>query len=221
MLRNDEPWDLGEPSTNDSGQPAIHDIVSKLGCIRDSPDLPTEFPENAHDFADLRRRLQAEEDDALVKDDKYGTEEDDCSASHAHSLSSPESESSCHSPSEVALDSYSYLTGLDPTPETDPQAFGCSKPTPLDIASMPSFGTDEFEQSFDASLGFNLSPFTDAFQNSSLGPPGPLAMLNQYSQFYPNLAVDSFPAEMDVWKSPVGTIQPNLLDTSARFDVYL
>jgi hypothetical protein len=58
MVRNNESWELGEPELNDRGQPVIHDIASKLGCIRPSPDLPFAFPEGESDFADLQAQLQ-------------------------------------------------------------------------------------------------------------------------------------------------------------------
>lgn len=59
MVRNNEEWELGEPELNDRGQPVIHDIASKLGCIRPSPDLPFAFPEGAEGFARLQADLQA------------------------------------------------------------------------------------------------------------------------------------------------------------------
>lgn len=59
MVRNNESWELGEPEMNDRGQPVIHDIASKLGCIRASPDLPHAFPEGSEDFAELQAKLQA------------------------------------------------------------------------------------------------------------------------------------------------------------------
>jgi hypothetical protein len=57
MVRNDEPWDLGEPEMNARGQPVIHDIASRLGCIRPSPDIQYDFSEEG--FAELKSRLQA------------------------------------------------------------------------------------------------------------------------------------------------------------------
>jgi hypothetical protein len=59
MIRNNESWELGEPELNVRGQPVIHDIASKLGCIRPSLDLPYVFPEGAEDFAELHLQLQA------------------------------------------------------------------------------------------------------------------------------------------------------------------
>jgi hypothetical protein len=62
MVRNGEPWELGEPEMNERGQPVIHDIASKLGCIRPSPDLPFAFPEEEDDFLKLQATMQAKSD---------------------------------------------------------------------------------------------------------------------------------------------------------------
>jgi hypothetical protein len=59
MVRNGEPWHLGEPQMNDRGQPVIHDLASKLGCIRPSLDLLDSFSKGAEDFAELQTQLQA------------------------------------------------------------------------------------------------------------------------------------------------------------------
>ena len=59
MLRNGDTWELGEPELNDRGQPVIHDIASKLGCIRPCPDLPYSFPEGEEDIAELEAQIQA------------------------------------------------------------------------------------------------------------------------------------------------------------------
>ena len=53
---------------NDRGQPVIHDIASRLGCIRPSPDLPYAFPEGAEDFAELQAQLQASRSDSHSDD---------------------------------------------------------------------------------------------------------------------------------------------------------
>jgi hypothetical protein len=59
MVRNGEPWHLGEPQMNDRGQPVIHDLASKLGCIRPSLDPLDSFSKGAEDFAELQTQLQA------------------------------------------------------------------------------------------------------------------------------------------------------------------
>ncbi len=39
MVRNNQQWELGEPELNKRGQPVIHNIASKLGCIRPNSDI--------------------------------------------------------------------------------------------------------------------------------------------------------------------------------------
>lgn len=73
MLRNQQQWDLGEPELNDRGQPVIHDIAFKLGCIRPNSDidLPVHsvFPEDEAGMAELARQLdeQQKERDVVEK----------------------------------------------------------------------------------------------------------------------------------------------------------
>ena len=65
MVQNGEKWDLGEPELNDRGQPVVHNIATKLGCIRPNSDvdLPVHsvFPENSADLRDLARQLEAQQ----------------------------------------------------------------------------------------------------------------------------------------------------------------
>ncbi|KAF3344294.1 hypothetical protein VD0002_g5893 [Verticillium dahliae] len=65
MLRNQQQWDLGEPELNDRGQPVIHNIASKLGCIRPNSDidLPVHsiFPEDEAGLAELARQLEEQQ----------------------------------------------------------------------------------------------------------------------------------------------------------------
>ncbi|KAK0628652.1 hypothetical protein B0T17DRAFT_588719 [Bombardia bombarda] len=67
MVRNQQPWDLGEPELNDRGQPVIHNIASKLGCIRPNSDmdLPVHsvFPEDEAGLAELARQLEEQQKD--------------------------------------------------------------------------------------------------------------------------------------------------------------
>ncbi|KAH6630338.1 hypothetical protein B0J18DRAFT_454593 [Chaetomium sp. MPI-SDFR-AT-0129] len=62
MVRNGEPWDLGEPELNDRGQPIIHNVAARLGCLRPNSDLDlpphTVFPEDEAGMAALARQLQ-------------------------------------------------------------------------------------------------------------------------------------------------------------------
>ncbi|KAH6605598.1 c6 transcription factor, partial [Trichoderma cornu-damae] len=65
MVRNHQAWDLGEPELNDRGQPVIHNIAQKLGCIRPNSDidLPVHsvFPEDEAGMAELARQLEEQQ----------------------------------------------------------------------------------------------------------------------------------------------------------------
>lgn len=62
MVRNGDPWDLDEPELNDRGQPVIHNVAAKLGCLRPNTDLDLPihsiFPEDEAGMAELARQLQ-------------------------------------------------------------------------------------------------------------------------------------------------------------------
>ncbi|KAI0428388.1 hypothetical protein F5Y09DRAFT_289986 [Xylaria sp. FL1042] len=65
MVRNGQAWDLGEPELNDRGQPIIHNIATKLGCIRPNADadLPphTVFPEDEAGLTKLAAELEVQQ----------------------------------------------------------------------------------------------------------------------------------------------------------------
>lgn len=65
MVRSNQQWDLGEPELNDRGQPVIHNIAQKLGCIRPNSDidLPVHsvFPEDEAGMAELARQLEEQQ----------------------------------------------------------------------------------------------------------------------------------------------------------------
>lgn len=65
MVRSGEQWDFGEPDLNDRGQPVVHNIAQKLGCIRPNSDidLPVHsvFPEDEQGLASLASQLEAQQ----------------------------------------------------------------------------------------------------------------------------------------------------------------
>ncbi|KAI1114758.1 hypothetical protein F5Y14DRAFT_162331 [Nemania sp. NC0429] len=65
MVRNGQSWDLGEPELNDRGQPVIHNIATKLGCIRPNADadLPPHsvFPEDEAGLNKLAAELEIQQ----------------------------------------------------------------------------------------------------------------------------------------------------------------
>ncbi|ORY60596.1 uncharacterized protein BCR38DRAFT_349843 [Pseudomassariella vexata] len=80
MVRNGQQWELGEPELNDRGQPIIHNIATKLGCIRPNADadLPPHsvFPEDEAGLAKLATELEAQqrERDSHAAEHKSETE---------------------------------------------------------------------------------------------------------------------------------------------------
>jgi len=79
MVRSQQPWTLGEPELNDRGQPVIHNIASKLGCIRPNSDidLPVHsvFPEDEAGLAELARQLEEQQREAgAVTSNRHDTE---------------------------------------------------------------------------------------------------------------------------------------------------
>jgi hypothetical protein len=95
MVRNGEPWDLGEPELNDRGLPVIHNIAEKLGCIRPSPDMPQAFPEDAEEFAALQAQLFASARDSC--DSSEGKRSEDSVFSHLDRTDRASSSESEHS----------------------------------------------------------------------------------------------------------------------------
>ncbi len=65
MVRNNQKWELGEPELNERGHPVVHNIASKLGCVRPhiDIDLPVQnvFPEDRAGLTELARQLEEEE----------------------------------------------------------------------------------------------------------------------------------------------------------------
>lgn len=65
MVRNGQSWELGEPELNDRGQPIIHNIATKLGCIRPNADadLPPHsvFPEDEAGLTKLAAELEVQQ----------------------------------------------------------------------------------------------------------------------------------------------------------------
>ena len=65
MLREGQEWEMDEPEMNERGQPVIHDIAQKLGCIRPNSDidLPVHsvFPEDEADMRELARQLEEQQ----------------------------------------------------------------------------------------------------------------------------------------------------------------
>jgi hypothetical protein len=179
MVRNGESWELGDPELNDRGQPVIHDIASKLGCIRPSPDLPYAFPEGEQDFADLQAQLTAARSEMASED--AGSRKYSEDSSHSPGLQRTERASSSESDHSSLSQEYNRKSWVQQQTGTkiQPQV----KPAPLNIAQRPSF-EEEISYQSRPSLD-NPSPIYTDFQNES-------PMFRNASPFSPWSANDEF-----------------------------
>jgi len=160
MIRNGESWELGEPEMNDRGQPVIHDIASKLGCIRPSPDLPYAFPEGEADFAELQAQLQAApHSDMGVEDSKHSQD----SAYSSPSLDRNERASSSDSDSDHSADYDQQLWAQQQqqrqrAAKANPPSINTTfRPTPSKLAQRTNLVDEETKYSSRASFGASNS----------------------------------------------------------------
>lgn len=93
MVRSNTSWDLGEPEITDRGQPIIHDVASKLGCIRASPDPLIVFRDVSEDFATIEAQHQAAQSPANSEDTNGRTYFEESTYSQALDPAEPVSDS--------------------------------------------------------------------------------------------------------------------------------
>jgi hypothetical protein len=191
MVRNNESWELGEPELNDRGQPVIHDIASKLGCIRPSPDLPYAFPEGAEDFAELQAQLQAARSE-MASEDTGSRKLSEDSSSYSPALERTERASSSESDhsnlskdyNQVMMSQQRQAMGRNSSARVSTPI---SKPRPLSLAQRPTFDHEAHNQaraSIDTSRSIPSPIYTD-FQTES-------PMFRTASPFSPWSAGDEF-----------------------------
>ncbi|XWX02191.1 hypothetical protein V2A60_010224 [Cordyceps javanica] len=135
MVRSSQPWELGEPDLNDRGQPVVHNIAQKLGCIRPNCDidLPVHsvFPEDESSMAELARQLEEQQ-----------PHENDASSSNSATAAVGEGESLAYNPTERA--SSSDLDHSDMEQDYRKMAFGSHNALSLSPQSFASASDFEF-----------------------------------------------------------------------------
>lgn len=243
MVRNNETWDLGEPELNDRGQPVIHDVASRLGCIRPSPDLPYTFPEGPGDFADLQAQLQAARHE-LASEDTGSRKHSSDASSPPERMDRASSSESDHS--NISKDYNQILWSQKQATKIAPQLK--VQVTPLHIVSRQAFEESQYQPriSIDSACSMpspvytdyqtespmfrNASPFAWAGGDEFLGQSHPLGMTSSYlSQqnthrtsplSLSNGDFDTFKAmqENDISNFSAGTIRPNMLDYSIGYN---
>lgn len=190
MVRNNETWELGDPEMNDRGQPVIHDIASKLGCIRPSPDLPYAFPEGAEDFAELQAQLQAARSESNSDETGSRRHSDDSSSPALDRTDRASSSESDHSTLSKDYNQMLWAQQQRAVAKANTPGINTTtlKPTPLNIAaqrvSMDDDSAYSARTSFDTSRSMPSPIYTD-FSNES-------PMLQNASPFSPWSAGDEF-----------------------------
>jgi hypothetical protein len=197
MIRNNESWDLGEPELNDRGQLVIHDIASRLGCIRPSSDQPIAFLEGAEDFAELQAQLEVARSEVTAED--TGTKKHSGSSDQASSANSDQS-----------ILSKNYIQTLwakqhqQTGAKVNPSATNSStKPTPQSLQrnSAEDDGTYPGSYSARASFDTNSSIPSPVYSNFRAQSP----MFCRASPFNSTSTNDDFPRS------------PDMLDLTAQF----
>ncbi|KAM7213079.1 hypothetical protein V8F06_011554 [Rhypophila decipiens] len=230
MVRNQQQWDLGEPELNDRGQPVIHNIASKLGCIRPNSemDLPVHsiFPEDEAGLAELARQLeeqqQKEGSAAAAAAATPGVNSSMSSNSNRQISIKQETESICCSRTERA--SSSELDHSDFEQDYRRSAFGPGTASALTM-SPASLNYPDFDLS--PSDGFSTQSTTTSISSSSLPtfcspwmtrPGAAFAAAQQQQQAFlasngpPPSFLDLDMLNQGLLESSFGTIKPHVLN---------
>ncbi|KAH7317844.1 hypothetical protein BKA65DRAFT_109063 [Rhexocercosporidium sp. MPI-PUGE-AT-0058] len=249
MVRNGEQWDLGEPELNDRGQPVIHDIASKLGCIRASPDLPYAFPEGEQDFADLQVQLQSARSE-MASEDNGSRKHSEDSSSYSPGLQRTDRASSSESDHSNLSKDYNQIIWAQ---RQAAAKIAPRKPAPLSIAQRPSYEEEPVYQphpSLDTTCSMpspiyteyqtespmfrNASPFSPwAGTDDFLGPAHALDLTAHYMRQQiqiprssPLVRHGGFDADAlkamqmnDGLNFADGTIRPNMLDCHTGYEI--
>ncbi|KAI0019700.1 hypothetical protein F4780DRAFT_428356 [Xylariomycetidae sp. FL0641] len=220
MVRNGQAWDLGEPELNDRGQPIIHNIATKLGCIRPNADadLPPHsvFPEDEAGLAKLAAELEVHQKERDLQARELGSKS---SESDSTCNRSDRSSSSELDPSEFEPDYRKALLGGGPQPHQHQHRH--QAPPSLATLSPQSFTSPVTE--------FDGSPMQTDLDSRSLfavqSPPGVPTTFSPWSMSRPTSLElpPNYLAQMDInmaemmlsqglVESEFGTIKPHMIN---------
>ncbi|KAH7168848.1 hypothetical protein DER46DRAFT_502169 [Fusarium sp. MPI-SDFR-AT-0072] len=203
MVRNNQSWDLGEPELNDRGQPVIHNIAQKLGCIRPNSDidLPVHsvFPEDEAGMAELARQLEDQQKEhEPAKETIKDTDSSVCNRTERASSSELDHSDFEHDYRRAAFGNTNAMT-------LSPQSFTGS--ADFDFAPPPP--------EIDASTLFpSQSPAMSNFPAWTMTKPQPSDLTMQFLQ--QQQQQNGMMANMDLLnqglvESEFGTIKPHVL----------
>lgn len=228
---------------NDRGQPVIHDIASKLGCIRPSPDLPYSFPEGAEDFAELQVQLQARSE-TESEDAQSRKHSEDNSTSSSPGLARTDRASSSESDHSNLSKDYNQMLWDQQQEVLKNRKIAIPKPSRLHIQQpqMPE-ETYSTRTSFDSvsiptpiytdfsgasPMVRNDSPFSpwsagDEFVSPTQLDLNTLYMRQQQYQPMPRPTLKESMMSRQILTDGLnladGTIRPNMLDCSNNYDM--
>lgn len=205
MVRNNQSWELGEPELNDRGQPVIHNIAQKLGCIRPNSDidLPVHsvFPEDEAGMAELARQLEEQQKD--IESVKGIKDVDSSVCNRTERASSSELD---HSDFEYDYRKAAFGSGNSSNAMTlSPQSFAGSSNSDFDFAPPPP--------EIDTSLMFpSQSPSMSNFPEWSMVAPKaqPDELTMQFLQ-QPGVLGSMDMLNQGLVESEFGTIKPHVL----------
>lgn len=199
MVRKGEMWDYGEPGLNDRGQPIIHHIAEKLGCIRPNSDIdlpvPSVFPQDEQDLAEVAAQLKAQQqsEEAAASEDGM-----------AERASSPDED---HTDFELG-DHRKIAFGqqADSTATLSPVSLTYDS---VDTYSLPSTTSPTTMTMPSDSPWIGPMPSMDAFNNTLFLPQSTYTMENQLGSpmFMPIELMDQGPI-----MSPFGVIKQEYTD---------
>ncbi|KAI1432426.1 hypothetical protein GGR50DRAFT_598442 [Xylaria sp. CBS 124048] len=203
MVRNGQPWELGEPELNDRGQPIIHNIATKLGCIRPNADadLPphTVFPEDEAGLYKLATELEAQQHDAR-RESSHMVEikcEPDSNYARTERSSSMEFDHS-----DLEYDYRKVLANSQQNPTLSPQSF---------TSSYNDFETSTLPGDSDVSLFAVHSPtMPTSYPTWHVSTP-PLTVAPSYLRPI-DLDVAEMMLSQGLVESEFGTIKPHRID---------
>ncbi|EMR66975.1 hypothetical protein MGN70_012863 [Eutypa lata] len=204
MVRNGQSWDLGEPELNDRGQPVIHDIATKLGCIRPNADadLPPHsvFPEDEAGLAKLAAELEVQQQERERHSTEQRSETDSTCNRTERASSSELDHSDFEQDYRKALMSGQNLQTMSPQSFTSYSDFE-TKPTPGEMdASAAMFPVQS------PSIQTSFPPWT-------MNRPDSMGISSQYM---PQMDLDMAELMLNqgVVESEFGTIKPHILSCS-------
>ncbi|EXA30100.1 hypothetical protein FOVG_18480 [Fusarium oxysporum f. sp. pisi HDV247] len=201
MVRNNQSWDLGELGLNDRGQPVIHNIAQKLGCIRPNSDidLPVHsvFPEDEAGMAKLARQLEDQQKEHKLQKESIKDADSSVYNRTKRASSSELDHSDIKLGYRKAAFSNTNAMTLSPQSFTGSTDFDIAPPLPeIDASSL-------FPSQF---------PAMSNFPAWSMAKPQPRDLTMQFLQQQQNGTM----ANMDLlnqglMKSEFGTINPHVL----------